>query len=217
MYRMSRWDAARRRGFTLIELLVVIAIIAILAAILFPVFAQAREMARQTTCLNNQRQIGMAIALYREDFEYYVPGEMGGVVWMEVAAGQQGLIDPYIRAEGVRQCPSRKLREARYCINGWSGLSPFGNPETSPAGQPDAAVPRPSTTLIVWEHQISAVTCNTGQQGGDPNVPDPTAGVTHWDSAHHDGFCALWCDGHVKRMRYANLRRSFFSIEEDPD
>ena len=216
MYRSSCPEPTVRRGFTLIELLVVIAIIAILAAILMPVFAQAREMARQTTCINNQKQIGLAIALYREDYEYYVPGQLGGMIWMEVNPGQQGLIDPYIRNEGVRQCPSRKIPEARYCINGWSG-APFGQPETSPAGQLDAAVPRPTTTLIVWEHQITAATCNTGQQGGDPNVPDPTAGVIHWDSAHHDGFVALWCDGHVKRMKYSNLRRSYFSIEEDPD
>src|SRR5688500_10202494 len=61
------------RGFTVIELLVVIAIIAILAGILFPVFAQAREKARAATCASNLRQIGMAIAMYRTDWEHYVP------------------------------------------------------------------------------------------------------------------------------------------------
>jgi prepilin-type N-terminal cleavage/methylation domain-containing protein len=57
----------RRRGFTLVELLVVIAIVAILAAILFPVFAQAREKARQTTCLSNLRQMGLGLQMYWQD------------------------------------------------------------------------------------------------------------------------------------------------------
>ncbi|MEI6521594.1 MAG: prepilin-type N-terminal cleavage/methylation domain-containing protein, partial [bacterium] len=59
----------RQKGFTLIELLVVIAIIAILAAILFPVFARAREKARQTTCTNNQRQIATTLLMYAQDHE----------------------------------------------------------------------------------------------------------------------------------------------------
>ena len=64
----------KRRGFTLIELLVVIAIIAILAAILFPVFAQAREKARQTSCVSNIRQLGVALSIYRQDFDQRNPG-----------------------------------------------------------------------------------------------------------------------------------------------
>lgn len=59
----------KRTGFTLIELLVVIAIIAILAAILFPVFARAREKARQSSCLSNQKQIGLAILMYNQDYD----------------------------------------------------------------------------------------------------------------------------------------------------
>ena len=63
----------RKRGFTLIELLVVIAIIAILAAILFPVFAQAREAARKSTCLQNLKQLGTAMMMYATDYEDALP------------------------------------------------------------------------------------------------------------------------------------------------
>jgi prepilin-type N-terminal cleavage/methylation domain-containing protein/prepilin-type processing-associated H-X9-DG protein len=208
--------ARRRLAFTLIELLIVIAIIALLAGILFPVFAQARAKAHQTTCTSNLRQIGLAIAMYRDDWNYYVSAYQGRTAWLEVDHGKQGLIDPYLRNEGVRQCPSRRVAYARYCINGWYGTV-FGHTETSPQGQPESAVPRPSTTLLVWEHQVPFPFCNRGQRGGTSDEPDPAQGISHWDSSHNGGFNALWCDGHVKRMQYSQLRRSMFTIEEDPD
>src|SRR5947199_3363258 len=86
--------ASCRRGFTLIELLVVIAIIAILAAILFPVFAQAREKARQTSCLSNQKQLGTAMSMYLQDYDERFPNwrtivpvtpdnHTGKITWVE--------------------------------------------------------------------------------------------------------------------------------------
>src|SRR6187401_1567965 len=70
MKRATRWSRPSiRRGFTLIELLVVIAVIAILAAILFPVFAQAREAARKASCQSNLKQLGIAIAMYSQDYD----------------------------------------------------------------------------------------------------------------------------------------------------
>jgi prepilin-type N-terminal cleavage/methylation domain-containing protein/prepilin-type processing-associated H-X9-DG protein len=93
-----------RKGFTLIELLVVIAIIAILAAILFPVFAKVREKARQTACASNEKQIGLALLSYLQDADEKLPGGTntatghGGEGW----AGQ---VNPYIKSGGLFRCP----------------------------------------------------------------------------------------------------------------
>src|SRR6266536_2388726 len=121
------------RGFTLIELLVVIAVIAILAAILFPVFAQARESARQTVCASNIRQLGLAIRMYITDNdEMWCPAQsvdnmqppyspiqpwlaydnnnvnppLGDVTKPAVNPPHPGLVDPYIKNEGIKRCPS---------------------------------------------------------------------------------------------------------------
>ena len=97
----------RRSGFTLIELLVVIAIIAILAAILFPVFAQAREKARQVSCLSNCKQMGLGIMMYTEDFDGIYP--MG--YYYELSGPTQGRrvqwcynIQPYVKNTGIFKC-----------------------------------------------------------------------------------------------------------------
>jgi prepilin-type N-terminal cleavage/methylation domain-containing protein/prepilin-type processing-associated H-X9-DG protein len=110
------------QGFTLIELLVVIAIIAILAAILFPVFASARERARQASCVSNLKQIGLAALMYVQDYdETYPPyaSECGGSgciqYWFARKVGTgwdkaQGLLYPYMKNHQIQKCPSFTAR-----------------------------------------------------------------------------------------------------------
>lgn len=127
-----------RKGFTLIELLVVIAIIAILAAILFPVFTQAREKARGITCLSNLRQVGFAVMQYVQDYdEYFSPSQYGGGNTGIVQKSWYGLLEPYIKnqysephwmnpqerwypgRDGVFSCPSHPVpnQNAHYGVH----------------------------------------------------------------------------------------------------
>jgi prepilin-type N-terminal cleavage/methylation domain-containing protein/prepilin-type processing-associated H-X9-DG protein len=257
---MHRWTR-RLSGFTLIELLVVIAIISLLAAILFPVFARAREKARQAACSSNLRQIGLAVRLYAQDWDETLtpkyncekfspdfadhcdypslPLGAGTTLvppvpeWLPGADDPPGtpyLLEPYVKNDDLRLCPSRGTRPplpgdtaeavGRYVINGWDGYwadkAEPGRQETSPQGQPDAAVGDPAGTLYAWEHTNNAGECQNGQEkfgAGGKDTLEASAG--HWTDSHSGGFNALWCDGHVRWMRESQLRRHLFTIQND--
>jgi prepilin-type N-terminal cleavage/methylation domain-containing protein/prepilin-type processing-associated H-X9-DG protein len=126
----------RRKGFTLIELLVVIAIIAILAAILFPVFAQARESARKTACMSNMRQIGQALYMYTSDYDETYPRKdecistasplnPSAVGCAGPTFGQRinhykwpAWVMPYVKNIDIFKCPSRVIDSASWVNNG---------------------------------------------------------------------------------------------------
>ena len=106
-----------RQAFTLIELLVVIAIIAILAAILFPVFAQAREKARQTSCLSNTKQMGLGVMMYTQDYDETMPpahyyNDPTQTSALDATGIHQwtGMTQPYVKNKGIYICPSDKIR-----------------------------------------------------------------------------------------------------------
>jgi prepilin-type N-terminal cleavage/methylation domain-containing protein len=151
----------KRRGFTLIELLVVIAIIAILAAILFPVFAQAREQARKTQCLEHAKQIGIGLAMYRQDYDGRGPFGGWPITWsgaFNVHSPQskyhedwQFTLQPYVKNAQMFRCPSDKIayvnRPISYLYN--NNLNPGSGTTRLPVNE--AQVQNSSDVVVIWE------------------------------------------------------------------
>jgi prepilin-type N-terminal cleavage/methylation domain-containing protein/prepilin-type processing-associated H-X9-DG protein len=188
-----------RRAFTLIELLVVIAIIAILAAILFPVFAQAREKARSISCLSNLKQIGTASMMYIQDYdETYMCGwgePDGSTMWRWV-------LNPYIQRNGTSMyngnatnnsiliCPSTRIGVTSYgynqahFANRWA-QAPNGNWNNGGIGM--AAITEPANLVMIGEAAKSGRT----SPGIDPNYADGSAycGTRNGTAANNPADC----------------------------
>ena len=194
------------RGFTLIELLVVIAIIAILAAILFPVFAKAREKARQSSCLSNCKQLALGVLQYAQDYDERLQRHCdNGGAGVTVTADDcwSGVLQPYVKNTQILRCPSNSGGNQSY---GWDihgldykALSTF----TTPAEK-----------LLFTEHDTNGggyvrySTCSgagcsdTGAQRSNIAGHTPT---TSGPARHNDGNNVAFLDGHAKWMKVTDI------------
>ena len=204
----------RRRGFTLIELLVVIAIIAILAAILFPVFAKAREKARQTSCLNNGKQIGLAIEQYKSDYDGVFPFSTN---YSPFGSWYDYFLKPYIKNTQMVRCPSNQTWASGYSYN--TNFGYFPGLQISPIrtgaiyeGIADSAVQSPASAIVVtdstiaywWMRIWASYTDASAQSSNFRLMPQTTeaqntAYYYHQEAAiHNGGVNNVFADGHAK-------------------
>ncbi|BCM93517.1 hypothetical protein IAD21_05408 [Abditibacteriota bacterium] len=210
---------SQKLGFTLIELLVVIAIIAILAAILFPVFARARENARRASCQSNLKQIGLGIAQYTQDYDEKMPmSRTDNIVINGINTGQapwQVVIQPYVKSTQLFKCPSNTSNSfatnsqntipMSYLANGqgpyvdmvgqFGGIRPICDMQVNggsvgAGGASLASIGSVSQVIAVGEHPNRS----------DPEFYSTSSGDMSFQN-HLGTTNFLFCDGHVKAMK----------------
>ncbi len=203
-----------RRGFTLIELLVVIAIIAILAAILFPVFARAREKARQTSCLSNVKQIMLSIMMYAQDYdETLIPASQ-----LRFTGDWYRALEPYVKNIQVWSCPSNPVNVtatySQFLGYGWN-YAEFGYRYIE--GEEDMAAGRvpprygwctalgdieyPAETILIGDNTDTQTYCRYLYRRS-----------TSSPSRHNGGGNMGLCDGHAKWYSHSELRKSVAGV-----
>ncbi len=230
-------------GFTLIELLVVIAIISILASMLMPVFARAREQARRTSCASNQKQIALAMLMYAEDYDELLPpysqglghrGSMGymgadGIRWAD-------MIYPYVKNRQIFDCMSGDKRIAIYEGGNYFDISTYsygyvspssGGAECGVAGRELSEIGDVAGTIMVAED-------GRFDGGGDNEcigriIPNPADtmemlavrvnGIRHTGAGVEDyaahALNAAYVDGHVKFVRLTDTHMAQWTLADD--
>jgi prepilin-type N-terminal cleavage/methylation domain-containing protein/prepilin-type processing-associated H-X9-DG protein len=221
----------RRSGaFTLIELLVVIAIIAILAAILFPVFARAREKARQTSCTSNLKQIGSAMIQYVVDYDQKLPGgndpDNTTCVGIVARTGWRGWVGnvllPYTKNVEIFRSPSDTAGAGNgTCINAAAACddctarmqfsrTSYSYNYRNTGAAPEAAIPEPSRLVLMWDSQNPWTDCGFNSSCGIWNSRDIAQFLSgtqldNYARRHSGAINWLYADGHVKSNRWDQM------------
>ncbi len=199
----------QRHGFTLIELLVVIAIIAILAAILFPVFARARAKAQQNNCLSNTKQLMLAVIMYASDYDEMLPRDNFGSIMVGGSPQNQTwarVIQPYVKNQQIFVCPSKQENDflyekdpdtvwapCGYGVNDSYLFRGIGYSVTS-----TASVQSPAETIALGErYGLNKVRLYAPVAEGGAGA-NPKCNV---DARHNEGANFGFLDGHVKWLK----------------
>lgn len=223
------------RGFTLIELLVVIAILAILAAMMFPVFAKAREKARQAACISNLSQLALAMLMYADDYDgYFVPAMSADNLtrWhgrrsslSEPFDPSRGPLSPYLNDHRIKECPSFAALGGGF----EQGAGGYGYNEQYVGGSPVGSWPEmlqpanerelrnPTATILLTDaafldtggNLIEYSFCEAPYYESWGTKADPSTHFRHNGTAN-----AAFCDGHVKNVKRGLIHASGWWLSE---
>jgi prepilin-type N-terminal cleavage/methylation domain-containing protein/prepilin-type processing-associated H-X9-DG protein len=213
----------KRKGFTLIELLVVIAIIAILAAILFPVFARARENARRASCQSNLKQIALGFFQYTQDYDEKFPlwfadndgsgagtpacGTIGAAA---TDTGWAEMLQPYLKSTQIYQCPSEPAGPVASTSNCGGYTDYMYN--NNLYGLSQAAFVSPSNTVLNADATSNTAFSTLGNNYTWAPTTGTSTGPSDYYHRHLDGANVSFADGHVKWLRPEKIVSQYWPV-----